>query len=69
MDPVFTTGDGFDALDRLRDERLLDYLGLGARDLALHEAASESGQADAILTFADYNLVRRRAAGLIDKAA
>ena len=69
MGPVFTTGDGFDALDRLRDEGLLDYVGLGARDIPFHEAAIESGRVDVILTFADYNLVRRQAAGLIDKAA
>lgn len=69
MDPVFKAGDGFDALDRLRDEGLLDYVGLGARDIPFHEAAIEAGRVDVILTFADYNLVRRQASGLIDKAA
>ena len=69
MDPVFKSGDGFDALDKLRDEGLLDYVGLGARDIPYHRAAIESGRVDVILTFADYNLVRRQASGLIDQAA
>ena len=62
MDPVFKSGDGFDALDKLRDEGLLDYVGLGARDIPYHRAAIEAGRVDVILTFADYNLVRRHAA-------
>ena len=48
---------------------MLDYVGLGARPIEFHEAAIESGRVDVILTFADYNLVRRQAAGLIDRAA
>ena len=48
---------------------LLDYVGLGARDIPYHRAAIESGRVDVILTFADYNLVRRQASGLIDQAA
>ena len=69
MDPVFKPGDGFDALDALRAEGLLDYVGLGARDIPYHQMAIEAGRVDVILTFADYNLVRRQAAGLIDQAA
>ena len=69
MDPVFKSGDGFDALDKLRDEGLLDYVGLGARDIPYHRAAIESSRVDVILTFADYNLVRRQASDLIDQAA
>ena len=69
MDPVFKAGDGFDALDKLRGEGLLDYVGLGARDIPYHRAAIEAGRVDVILTFADYNLVRRQASGLIDQAA
>ncbi len=69
MAPVFRPEDGFDALDALRDEGLLDYVGLGARDIPYHRAAIEAGRVDVILTFADYNLVRRQAAGLIDQAS
>ena len=54
---------------KLRDEGLLDYVGLGARDIPHHRAAIEAGRVNVILTFADYNLVRRSAAGLIDEAA
>ena len=62
MDPVFRAGDGFDALDELRAEGLLDYVGLGVRDLEFHRTAIKSGRVDVILTYADYNLVRRNGA-------
>ena len=43
--------------------------GWGRGTIPYHRAAIESGRVDVILTFADYNLVRRHAAGLIDQAA
>ena len=61
-------GDGFDAVDRLRDEGKTRYVGLGVRDHATIHAAIDAGRVDAIITWADYNLVRRTAVPLIERA-
>ncbi len=68
MDPVFRDGDGFDALDRIRDEGKCRYIGLGVRRHEFHRAAIEAGRVDVILPFGDYNLVRRTALPLIRQA-
>ena len=61
-------GDGFDALDALRDEGRLGAIGLGVRDLNFHREAIDAGRVDAILPYADYNLVRRTAVPLMKHA-
>lgn len=68
MDPIFAAGDGFDTLDALRDEGRLEAVGLGVRDLDFHRQAIDQGRVDAILTYADYSLVRQTAAPLIRHA-
>ncbi len=68
MDLVLRPGDGFDALDRMRDEGKCRYIGLGARPLEFHERAIEERRVEVIMTWADYNLVRRTARSLIDRA-
>jgi aryl-alcohol dehydrogenase-like predicted oxidoreductase len=68
MDPVLRAGDGFDALETMRSEGMLDFIGLGVRDLDFHRMAIESERVDVILTYADYNVVRRHAASLITQA-
>ena len=68
MDPVMAPGNGFDTLDALRDEGRLDAIGLGCRSLDFHKEAIDAGRVDLILTYADYNLVRRTAVPLIQHA-
>ena len=68
MEPVFAAGDGLDTLVALRDEGRLEAIGLGVRDLEFHRQAIDAGRVDAILTYADYSLVRQTAAPLIRHA-
>ena len=68
MGAVFESGNGFDTLDQLRDEGKCRYIGLGLRDHAMHRAAIDAGRVDVILTYGDYNLVRRTATPLIRHA-
>jgi aryl-alcohol dehydrogenase-like predicted oxidoreductase len=68
MEPVLRAGDGFDALETMRSEGMLDFIGLGVRDHDFHRMAIELERVDVILTFADYNVVRRHAASLITQA-
>ena len=68
MEPVLAPGGALDELERMRDEGKLRAIGLGCRPHEHHRAAIASGRFDAILTFADYNLVRQSARSLIDEA-
>jgi aryl-alcohol dehydrogenase-like predicted oxidoreductase len=68
MDPVLAPGGAVEELERLRDEGKLRAIGLGCRNHEHHRAAIASRRFDAILTFADYNLVRQSASSLIDEA-
>ena len=68
MEPVMAAGDGFDTLEALRAEGRLEAIGLGVRDFDFHRQAIDAGRVDAILTYADYNLVRQSAAPLIRHA-
>ncbi len=68
MAPVLAAGHGFDALAALRGEGRLGAIGLGVRNHAFHRQAIDAGRVDAILTYADYNLVRRTAVPLIRRA-
>lgn len=69
MDPVLAPGAALDELERMRGEGKLRWIGLGVREHDKLRTAIRSGRFDAILTFADYNLVRQTAAPLIDEAA
>jgi aryl-alcohol dehydrogenase-like predicted oxidoreductase len=68
MEPVLAAGGAVEALEQLRAEGKLRAIGLGCRPHEHHRAAIRSGRFDAILTFADYNLVRQTASSLIDEA-
>lgn len=68
MDPVLAPGAALDELERLRGEGKLRWIGLGVREHDKLRTAIHSGRFDAILTYADYNLVRQTAAPLIDEA-
>jgi aryl-alcohol dehydrogenase-like predicted oxidoreductase/murein tripeptide amidase MpaA len=69
MDPVLAPGGAVDELERLRDEGKLRWIGLGVREHDKLSTAIRSGRFDAILTYADYNLVRQSATPLIAEAA
>jgi aryl-alcohol dehydrogenase-like predicted oxidoreductase len=68
MEPVLATGGAVEELEKMRAEGKLRAIGLGCRRHEHHRAAIRSGRFDAILTFADYNLVRQTASSLIDEA-
>jgi len=69
MEPVLKTGDGFDALAELREEGMCGNIGIGVRDHRFHYAAIESSKVDVILTYGDYNIVRRTALPLMKAAS
>jgi aryl-alcohol dehydrogenase-like predicted oxidoreductase len=58
MEPVYATGGALDALDELRQQKVIGHIGLGQRNLEFHKQAIESGRIDVILTFNDYHPVR-----------
>ena len=68
MDPVLARGDGFDALHRMRDEGLCRNVGLGVHSHEFHRRAIDAGAVDVILTYGDFNIVRRNGAGLMQYA-
>ncbi|MBM4436575.1 MAG: aldo/keto reductase, partial [Actinobacteria bacterium] len=68
IEQALASGDGFDALARLRDEGKLRWIGLGVRQHAFHHAAMDARKVDVILTYADFNVVNRSAAALIERA-
>jgi aryl-alcohol dehydrogenase-like predicted oxidoreductase len=69
MDPVLAPGGAVDELVKLRDEGKLRWIGLGVREHDKLYTAIRSGRFDAILTYADYNLIRQTARPLIEEAA
>jgi aryl-alcohol dehydrogenase-like predicted oxidoreductase/murein tripeptide amidase MpaA len=69
MDPVMAPGGALSELERMRDEGKLRWIGLGVREHDKLALAIRSGRFDAILTYADYNLVRQTSAPLIAEAA
>ena len=69
MEPVLAAGGALDELERLRGEGKLRWIGLGVREHDKLRTAIRTGRFDAILTYADYNLIRQTAAPLIDEAA
>ena len=62
MDPVIAKGGAFEELQRMRDEGLLRFIGLGVREHEFHRIAIETGVVDVILTFLDYTLLSQTAA-------
>lgn len=69
MDPVLAPNGALDELERMRGEGKFRWIGLGVREHDKLRAAIRSGRFDAILTYADYNLVRQTARPLIEEAA
>ena len=69
MEPVMSAGGALSELEHMRDEGKLRWIGLGVREHDKLTLAVRSGRFDAILTYADYNLVRQSSAPLIEEAA
>ncbi len=69
MDPVLAPNGALDELERMRAEGRFRWIGLGVREHDKLRTAIRTGRFDAILTYADYNLVRQTAKPLIEEAA
>lgn len=69
LEQCFAPGGAVEELERMKEEGKLGAIGLGCRQHDYHRRAIRSGKIDAILTFADYNLVRQTAASLMAEAA
>ncbi|MCY3722768.1 MAG: aldo/keto reductase [Candidatus Poribacteria bacterium] len=61
MDPVVAKDGAFDELQRMREEGLLKFIGLGVRQHEFHKIAIETGVVDVILTYLDYTLLSQTA--------
>lgn len=58
---VFEEGAALDALESLREEGVLRFIGVGVRDHALLAECILSGRFDVVLTYLDYNLISQTA--------
>lgn len=61
MDPVVAKGGALDELQRMREEGLVKYIGLGVREHEFHKTAIQTGIVDVILTHLDYTLLSQTA--------
>lgn len=61
MDPVVAKGGALDELQRMREEGLIKFIGLGVRQHEFHKVAIETGVVDVILTYLDYTLLSQTA--------
>lgn len=55
-------GACLDELLKMKDEGLLDHIGIGVREHDFHRRAIETGHIDIVLTFLDYTLLSQTAA-------
>ena len=62
IEPVFATRGALEALEHLREQKVIGHIGLGQRNHQFHRRAIESGRFDVILTFNDYHPLRTIAA-------
>ncbi|MBU6287285.1 MAG: aldo/keto reductase [Chloroflexi bacterium] len=72
MAPVLAKGGALDGALRLKDRGLVRHVGFGMRPHDFHRQALETGAVDVMLTFSDFNLLRRSAAergGILEQAA
>ena len=61
MDPVIAKDGALDTLQRMREEGLIKFIGLGVRQHEFHKIAIETGIIDVILTYLDYTLLSQTA--------
>ena len=69
MDQIFESGGAVSALEQLREEGVLQAIGLGVRNHRFLRRAIESGRFDAILPSYDFHPLRDSARSLIEEAA
>jgi aryl-alcohol dehydrogenase-like predicted oxidoreductase len=70
MEPVFAPRGALEALESLKEQRVIGAIGLGQRRHDFHRQAIESGRFDLILTYNDYHPLRTTAAdALLPRAA
>ena len=62
IEPIFAPHGALEALESLRDQGVIKFIGLGQRRHDYHRRAIECGRFDAILTFNDYHPVHTSAA-------
>lgn len=62
LDPVLATGGALEALLELKQSGVVRHIGLGVRELDLHEAFHRTGHCEVSLTYRDFNLLRQQAA-------
>ena len=61
MVPVVAEGGALDELQRMREEGLIHFIGLGVRQHEFHKIAIRTGIVDVILTYLDYTLLSQSA--------
>lgn len=61
MDPVIAKDGALETLQRMREEGLVKFIGLGVREHEFHKIAIETGIVDVILTYLDYTLLSQTA--------
>ena len=61
MEPVMEQRGALAALEELKSQGVISYIGLGQRRHDFHRLAIESGRFDVILTYNDYNPIRTTA--------
>ena len=62
IEAPFKKGACLDELLKMKDEGLLDHIGIGVREHEFHKRAIETGNIDIVLTFLDYTLLCQSAA-------
>src|SRR5262249_29219630 len=61
MEPVFAARGALDALESLKEQGVIGWIGLGQRRHDWHGQAIRSGRFDVILTYNDYHPIRTTA--------
>ena len=62
MSPIIAKGGALEELQRMREEGLIRFIGLGVREHEFHRIAIATGLVDVILTYLDYTLLSQTAA-------
>ena len=62
MSPIIAKGCALEELQRMREEGLIRFIGLGVREHEFHRIAIATGLVDVILTYLDYTLLSQTTA-------
>lgn len=66
FEEVMNEGGALEEMFKMREKGIIKFFGLGVRSHQLHKRFIESGNADVILTWLDYNLLRQSAGDLLN---